>query len=242
MGRRRFVGVCLCVLACLALPGCLYPGGDGGGRTAPGEYVALVQNAVETYRDMRGVLPIKNSTAETPIYEKYKVDFKKLLDSGLISRVPADAFEGGGRYEYVIIDPEGKMQVKLRDLAVAQQIADLQREVDSYRLREGVLPAGPELWPSVHQIDFDRLGIKRLQVPSVYSGVYLAVLLHESGRVFVDYGPDIAIAMRELGIKEADPDTDLRVFLTERSHFVPAASLPYRWKDGEPAIEAGGTW
>lgn len=238
MGKWRIIGVFLC---CLALSGCLYGGTVQGGPSAPGEYVVLVQNAVETYRARTGVLPIKNSTAETPIYEKYKIDFRKLLDSGLISNIPADAFEGGGTNEYVIVDPEGELKVKLRDLVAAQQIADLQREVDSYRLREGALPAGPEVAPSFYQIDFAKLGRETLQVRSVYSSMFLAVLMHESGKVAIDYGPEIMNALRLEGVEEPDPGTDLRDYLVRQSPFVPTDSFPYYWSGGMPTLSAERT-
>lgn len=242
MKKRRIISVLfICLVLCLLLTGCLYPGGgaSGGGQTVPGEYLPQVQNAVETYRARSGVLPIKNSEADTPVYEKYKIDFRKLMDHGLISRVPDDAFEGGGVFEYVIIDPEGEMQVKLRDLVAAQQVADLQREIDSFRLREGFLPLGEEAAPSFYQIDYEKIGRKPLQVRSVYSSMFLTAVIHESGRVAIDYAPEIMNALRLSGVEHPDPDIDLRIYLTEQSPFVPTASFPYIWSGGMPVISAG---
>lgn len=227
------------LLSCVLLAGCLYPKERlAQNQISTGEYIVLIHNAVQNYKARTGVLPINNSTAETPIYEKYVIDMKKLLDQRLISNVPADAFEGGGTYQYVIVNPEGEFQVKLLDLVAAQKAADLQRLVYSYEAREGKLPLGDRLSPSdeFYAVDYAQLGVQQEQVRSVYSGMYLSFVMHESGDVTIQYAPDIMKALELAGVASPDPQLDLRSYLIEQSPFVPTDSYPYYWKDGQPQL------
>lgn len=42
------------------------------------DQILAVQTAVDTFKkDNGGILPIKTKEAETPIYQKYPIDFKK---------------------------------------------------------------------------------------------------------------------------------------------------------------------
>jgi hypothetical protein len=221
----------------IMLSGCLYPKDRlHKNQISTGEYLILVQNAVETYKQRTGVIPIKNSTEQTPIYEKYVVDFKKLLDYNVISQIPGDAYESGGMNYYVIVDPEGEMQVKLMDLITANKVADLQRKIDSYVAAGNKVPLGERMKPSFYSIDFKSLGMKSEQVRSVYSDMYLAILIHESGQVLVDYAPEVMNAIKMKNITEPDPNKDLRSYLVEQSNYIPVESYPYYWKDNEPVV------
>ncbi|MEX2416194.1 MAG: hypothetical protein WD424_08615 [Paenibacillaceae bacterium] len=234
---KRWQITVLLILMVIMLAGCLYPKDRlQQNQISTGEYMILVQNAVETYKERTGVLPIKNSTEETPIYEKYLVDFKKLLDRNVISRIPADAYEAGGSNYYVIVDPEGELKVKLMDLVIAGQVSDIQRRSDSYVAEGNDLPLGELVKPSFYHVDFERLGLKSEQVRSVYSEMFLPILIHQSGRITVDYAPEI---MRAITMKEnssPDPNIDLRTYLVEQSNYIPVNSYPYYWKDNEPVI------
>ena len=224
-------------ISCLLLAGCLYPKERlAQNQISTGEYIVLIENAVNTYKARTGVLPIKNSTALTPIYEKYVIDMKKLLDNRVISNIPVDAFEGGGTYQYVIVDPEGELRVRLLDLVAAQKAADLQRLVYSFEAREGKLPLGDRLSDEFYAIDFALLGTQREQVRSVYSGMYLSFVMHESGDVVIQYAPDVMKAVELAGVAAPDPQYDLRSYLIEQSPFAPTHSYPYYWVDGQPQL------
>jgi hypothetical protein len=234
---KQWLTTGILIMMVFMLAGCLYPNDQlQQNQISTGEYLILVQNAVETYEQRTGVLPIKNSTEQTPIYEKYLIDFKKLLDYNVISRIPADAFEAGGTNYYVIVDPEGEMKVKLMDLVTAGKISDIQRLSDSYVAEGNALPLGQLVKPNFYQIDFESLGIKSEQVRSVYSDMYLSILIHQSGHIAVDYAPEVmrAITMKE--ITAPDPNIDLRTYLVEQSNYIPVDSYPYYWKDKEPVI------
>jgi hypothetical protein len=221
----------------IMLSGCLYPKDRlHKNQISTGEYLILVQNAVETYKQRTGVIPIKNSTELTPIYEKYVVDFKKLLDYNVISQIPADAYESGGTNYYVIVDPEGEMKVKLMDLITANKVADIQRKIDSYVAAGNKVPLGEQIKPGFYSIDSQKLGVKSEQVRSVYSDMYLAIVIHESGQALVDYAPEVMNAIRMKNITEPDANKDLRSYLVEQSNYIPVESYPYYWIDDEPVL------
>lgn len=243
LGRRA--RTVLAIACFVVLAGCLYPDELRKENQVFGtEYIAVVQAAVDQYVEARSVLPIKNSEIDTPIYEKYVIDFKKLLDTPYLSLVPPNAFEKGGTSLYVLVDAETEPKVKLLDLVAAQRVNDVQNAVDRYRLSHGgELPVRPEETGDDEWwfIDYKKIGMSEVQVRSVYSGQYLPLMLHESGRVVIQYGPDIAGLIRRLGV-EPERGKDLRGYLVENSSFVPVKSAPYEWVDGEPVIRSGPPW
>lgn len=109
------------LLSAVLLSGCLYPKElRKENQMASGEYVMVVQNAIDQYKAKTGVLPIKNSTENTPIYEKYPVDFRK-LQGPYLSSIPVNAFENGGTAAYVLVDVETKPAVKMMDIPSFQK-------------------------------------------------------------------------------------------------------------------------
>lgn len=67
------------LLPCLVLAGCLYPEENRTQRQVPvQQWIEEVQRAVDAYQKETQVLPILSKEAETPIYAKYPIDFKKL--------------------------------------------------------------------------------------------------------------------------------------------------------------------
>lgn len=234
---KRWLITVLLLSMVILLAGCLYPNDRlQQNQISTGEYIILVQNAVETYKQRTGVLPIKNSKEDTPIYEKYLIDFKKLLDRNVISNIPADAYEAGGANYYVIVDPEDEMKVKLMDLVTAGQVSDIQRRTDSYVAEGNELPLGEQVMPGFYHIAFERLGMKSEQVRSVYTEMFLSILIHESGRVVVDYAPEVMRAITLKAVSTPNPNIDLRIYLVEQSNYIPVNSYPYYWKDNEPVI------
>lgn len=209
------------------------------GAPASGEYVALVQGAIDAYKQKTGVLPIKNSTESTPIYEKYRIDFKKLQDNHLLSVIPTNAFENGGSAMYVLVNVETKPEVKLMDLPTYQRVGALQNEVDAYmRDNGGQLPRADEVAPGFYSLDYAKLKRKPEELRSPYSRQFVGVVVHESGRIAIDYTQDIANAIAKSGGSQPDAKLDLRTILVAQSYFVPAWSFPYYWHDGKPALSA----
>lgn len=67
------------ILVLLTLTGCMYPEEKLVQNQVPyKDQLDSVQSAVNQYKEANGgLLPIKTKDAETPIYQKYPIDFKK---------------------------------------------------------------------------------------------------------------------------------------------------------------------
>lgn len=238
-GRRstsRWAGLIAVAALLPLLSGCMYPKEmRKENQVTAKESVLVVQNAVDQYKEKTGVLPIKNSELDTPIYEKYVLDMKKLTSGPYLGQVPATAFEKGGSYLFVLVNPEQKPIVKLMDLVAYQKAGDVQKWVDEYgKANGGALPLGESAGTDVFRLDFAKLGKKTEQVQSMYSRQYLGFLIDRSGKVGIDYAPEIMQAIERKSWKDSGGRTDLRTLLVEDAPFVPVKSFPYYWKDGEP--------
>ena len=62
------------------LTGCLYPKENMKQNAVPYEdQLQVVQKAVATFKEQNdGILPIKTRDMNTPIYQKYPIDFQKI--------------------------------------------------------------------------------------------------------------------------------------------------------------------
>jgi hypothetical protein len=222
----------------LLLTGCVY-GNEIKQQNAPatGEFISVVQGAVDQYIKRNGVPPIQNKDEDTPIYEKYLVDFSKLRNYNMISAVPTNAFENGGTAIYVLVNIEIKPEVKLMDLPSYQQMLELQRQVNAYIKKTGMLPKGESVAEHFYLLDVDKLSSKQTQMQSPYSHQPLEIVIHDSGRIAIDYTPELLKAINKSGLQPSDdPKLDLRSVLVEQAYFVPAWSYPYHWKDNQPTI------
>jgi hypothetical protein len=234
----RRLGFLIVLLIPLLLSGCVY-GNEIKQQNAPatGEFISIVQGAVDQYIKRNGVPPIQNKAEDTPIYEKYLVDFTKLRNYNMISSVPTNAFENSGTAIYVLVNVETKPEVKLMDLPSYQQMIELQRAVNTYIKKNGTLPKGDEVAEHFYQLSTDKLLLKKSQIQSPYSHQLLEIVIHDSGRIAIDYTPELLKAMNKSGLQQSDdPKLDLRSILVEQAFFVPAWSYPYHWKDNQPTI------
>jgi hypothetical protein len=231
----RAMTACLLILILTSMTGCLYPNDQTpGSQVSAREAVLTAQDAVNRYKEQTGLLPIQNAEQSVPLYEKYKIDFGKLKRMGFISQVPSAAFENGGAYQFLIIDEETKPQVKLLDLAVFQAVGNVQKKVDQYRLdHSNRNPAGDEVYPGFPEIDFGKLAMSVPDIRSMYSHQPLNLLVNDRGQVLVDYGIDIAAALKKLSAKPTVSE-DLRRLLVEASYYVPVRSPSYHLVNGEP--------
>lgn len=235
-GRVRLARAVAVLLLLPLLAGCMYPQEmRKENQVTARESILLVQNAVDLFKEQNGgVLPIKNSDVNTPIYEKYILDLKRLTQGPYLGQVPAIAFEKGGTFLFALVNPEQKPEVKLLDLTAYQKTGDIQNAVDDFLKKGGAVPKGEPAGRGVYWLDFAKLGRKTEQVRSVYSGQYLSYLVNDSGTVGIDYATEIMAAMERKGMKTADADIDLRAVLVEDAPYVPAKSFPYHWIDNEP--------
>ncbi|WP_052350442.1 DUF3939 domain-containing protein [Paenibacillus gorillae] len=235
---RRGIRSTLLIMAAVTLvvlSGCMYPKKQlKENQIPPKEAVRNVQAAIDQYQSETGMLPIKNSTSETPVYEKFQIDFHQLQTQGYISDIPSAAFEKGGNYYFLIINEDTEPAVKLMNLVNFQQLVDIQAAVRTYSSsHNGEVPKGGEAYPGFHYIDFDALKRKAPSLRSEYSGQTLALMTDEQGNVYADYGPDLMQAVQKSGGEPAE-GADVREVLVSSDLFVPVKSPLYHWKAGEP--------
>ncbi|HBI05177.1 MAG TPA: hypothetical protein DDY49_14250 [Paenibacillaceae bacterium] len=217
------------------LSGCLYPKERlAENTTPPVQQIQQVQEAVKKFQEKTGVLPLLNRDASTPIYEKYPIDFQKLVP-GYLSTIPGAAFEAGGNYMFVFINPEEKLEVRLADLVVSQKIQSLQQDVQLYYTRNKSYPFGEKIVDGYYLLDFKAFNQEDETVTSQYSQQHLNIIISEKGIVGVDYAPDIQMAVQKLSTPPG-PIEDLRTYLAVDSPVVPIKSFPYLLINGEPHL------
>ncbi|WP_404453177.1 hypothetical protein [Oceanobacillus kapialis] len=226
----------LCVLAVLS--GCLYPQGELAKNQSPNEaQLEMVQSAVDQYREMKqGLVPIKTKDNDTPIFQKYLVDFSLLKENNMITEIPGTAYENGGLYQYTLITPEENPKVKLIDLRITEEIRSVNVKLDIYRNEHLYPPFKEEIGEGIYTIDYEKLGLDTSpHVVSPYSKENLPIIMDVEGNLYVDYRIDLLNALKEYEHNYQNGD-DIRYLLAENSPFVPAYSLPYTIHSGEPVF------
>ncbi|MFI8576843.1 hypothetical protein [Rossellomorea aquimaris] len=214
----------LLILTISILSGCMYPEEKLSQNQIPYEtQVKAVQDAVVTYqKDNNGLLPIKTRDQDTPIYQKYPIDFRKLSPQYL-AEIPGNAFENGGVFQYVLTDVEEDPQVKIFDLRLAEQIRELKIRIEA----QGYPPFKEEVANNVYTLNYKELGYDGdVYVNSPYSNKNLPLVINGDGDIFVDYSMDLFEQIKSTD-KELKPGEDIRNLLVEDTFFVPAYSLPY---------------
>lgn len=217
----------------LVLAGCSYKSGYEPENLLPYEdQLNAVQNAVNSFReDSGGLLPIKTRDMETDQYIKYPIDFKKVVPS-YMGKVPANSYEAGGIYQYVIMDVEENPTVKLVDLRLADTIRDI-------NYRKGINGYGPVaeiIAEGVYKLDYKKMGYKsELSVQSPYSDTQLPLVATGDGKVYVDYSIELNHLLQDNEV-EVKPGEDIRFLLTDNFAIVPAYSLPYTVNENNEPI------
>lgn len=233
---KKFLIMGLLLIVSVILSGCLYPEDQKVQNQVPYEtQLQMVQTAVNQYKENNGVLPIKNKEAKTPVYEKYPIDFQKLVPK-YMEDPPANSFEGGGIYQYVLINPETNPEVKLLNLENVEEVQNLQVRLDVYKRENGYPPYKDVLPGGVFTLDYKKLGMKKEPVVvSPYSKKNLPLVIDTEGKVLIDYRPDLYDLLKEKDHSFEEGD-DIRDILTENAPFVPVYSKPYTIKSGEPVF------
>ena len=211
MKHTYLVGISL-VFMVFILSGCLYPKSELAQNQIPyEEQLNMVQTAVD----------------ETPIFEKYLIDFSLLKERGLLASIPGNAYEMGGVYQYVLITPEEDPRVKLIDLRLTEALRSVHFKLKLYRDKHLYPPFGEEITKGVYQINYDKLAMKEPpRVVSPYSQVNLPIVMDVNGELYIDYRIDLQRALEENDHSYTEGD-DIRMILAETTPFVPAYSLPY---------------
>lgn len=239
--KQTRIGAMLVVMSLMTilLTGCMYPKElrkENQGN--PEEFITVVQGAIDKFREKTGgMLPIKNSTMDTPLYEKYKVDFKKLQQYGLLTTIPGNAFESGGNFYYVLVNAETDPTIKLLDIASYQSVNQLQEKVNEYiRLNKGSIPSGEQISEGFYHVDFEKLKTDKPKLSSVYNRQnQLSYMIQDSGKVTINYAFDLMKLIDAKGVAQAlSADEDLRDLLALHTPFVPIQSVPYHWINEHP--------
>ncbi|MCQ6273871.1 hypothetical protein JMM81_02620 [Bacillus sp. V3B] len=206
------------------LTGCMYPEDKLVQNEIPyQDQIQSVQAAVTQFQeDKGGILPIKTSEETTPIYQKYLIDFKRIVPEYL-AEPPGNSFESGGVFQYVIVNAEKDPTVKIFDL----RIADMLGEINLRIKMQGYPPFKEKVAENVYTLNFEKLGYKEPPyVVSPYTQQNLSFVINGNAEVFVDYRNDLYEAMRK-GEHHYQTGEDIRAILLKDSPFVPAYSLPY---------------
>ena len=217
------LGLILVITAAL-LSGCMYPKEELTQNQIPyKDQVQAVQTAVDDFkRDNGGILPIKTKEAETPIYQKYPIEFKKISPK-YIAEPPGNAYENGGIFQYVLVDVETNPTVKLLDLRMTETIRELKLRIKT----KGYPPYKTQIAKNVFSLDYKKLGYETAPfVVSPYTNQNLSLVITGSAEVYVDYRPDLYQKLKNSDIV-VKPGEDIRSILVKDSMFVPAYSLPY---------------
>jgi hypothetical protein len=214
----------LFVLIAAVLSGCMYPEEKRAENQIPyDDQVQSVQRAVDRFQEENGgILPIKTKDASTPIYQKYPIDFQKIVPK-YMAEPPGNSFENGGIFQYVLVDVETNPTVKIFDLRIAETI----REINLRIKATGYPPYKEKIAENVYSIDYKKLGYKEEPVAiSPYSNQNLPFVITGNAEVFVDYRSDLYKALKTTK-HSYKPGDDIRGLLVKDSLFVPAYSMPY---------------
>jgi hypothetical protein len=217
--------IILFILTITLLTGCMYPKGELAKNQVPyKDQITSVQSAVNQFqKDSGGLLPIKTREGDTPIYQKYPIDFEKIVPKYL-SEAPGNAFENGGIFQYVLVDVETNPSVKLIDLRVTDTIRDIKLRINA---NGGYPPYKEKLSENVYSLDFSKLGYKEEPfAASPFTTLNLPFVTGVDGEIYVDYRMDLYQVLQKNKIEIA-PNEDIRYLLVKDSMFVPAYSLPY---------------
>lgn len=214
------------MLTTVVLGGCMFPDSQRAGNIPYEDQLQAVQTAVDAYREKTGVLPIKTKPANTPLMERYPVEFGRLVP-GYMADPPSNSFEGGGLFQYVLVDAETDPTVKLIDLRVSERLQELQTNINAFRAKEGKFPFKGSLGKNQFTLDYDKLFVaEEPTIPSPYSDEALPIYVDGSGQLFVDYRKDVEQALENTD-ELPKKGQDIRYLLYNSSPFVPAYSQGY---------------
>ncbi|WP_342774175.1 hypothetical protein [Aquibacillus sediminis] len=232
---RFFVFMLLIVI----LTGCMYPEENLTKNQIPNEVqLQQVQDAIDRYvENNNGRVPIRTKPSDTPIFQKYIIDFEPLKQQSYISDIPGIAFENGGFYQYVLVTPENDPTVKLIDLRTTEVVRSVRNRINIYRSENTYPPFGEEVGDGVYEINYEKIGLDEPPyVVSPYSQKSLPVVMDVNGEAYIDYRIDLYQVLEEHDHTYESGD-DIRWILANNHPFVPAYSLPYTLEDNEPVFK-----
>ncbi|WP_080845444.1 hypothetical protein [Cytobacillus gottheilii] len=231
--KKSLLRILAAAIVLMSLSGCAYPQERLAQNQIPYEdQISAVQNAVDQFREANsGLLPIKTKDMETPIYQKYLIDFNKLTPA-FMAEPPGNSFEMGGVFQYVIVNAETEPTVKIFDLRMAETIREIKIRLKGHEYP----PFKEQIESHVFTLDFEKLGYKENPAAiSPYSGRELPFVITGDGEIYVDYRSDLfeTVEKTDLPLKQGE---DIRDILVKDSLFVPSYSLPYTVNENNEPI------
>ncbi|WP_411953332.1 hypothetical protein ACKXGF_08365 [Alkalibacillus sp. S2W] len=220
------------------LSACLYPNEQRSENQVSNEQqLSRVQQAVDQFREQEnGILPIETRDQNTPLFIKYPVNFTPLIDQNYLGEIPANSFEEGGYYSYVILDPEDTAEVKVSDVRVTQSLRSVNYDINLYQNENGHPPYGESIGDGVFTINEEHIDLQdSLSVSSPYSSQSLDIIMTSQAEAAIDYRPDVYRLLEEEGIETYEGD--LRYLLLDHYPIVPAYSPEMYLEDGEIILE-----
>ncbi|MGC4376281.1 hypothetical protein WD019_04970 [Fictibacillus sp. Mic-4] len=232
---KKLMALCMIGLV-FTLSGCLYPNDKRAENRIPyKDQIQSVQSAVEDYHKDTSILPIKNSDQSTGIYEKYRIDFGRLIPK-YMQKPPGNSYENGGTFQYVLVDAETKPKVKLIDLVTVNRVQEFDMRLKDYIRRNKYPPFEHVLGNGYFTLNYKELGLKSEPfVVSPFSGKHLPLIIDSKYNVYVDYSMDLYEALHKYK-HHYKTGQDIRDILVDHSNFVPAFSVPYTVKKNEPVF------
>ena len=95
-------------LTLLLLVVCIQANKDTASDIPYADQIEVIQKAVDAYQENSGgMLPIKTRDEATDIYIKYPIEFSQIVPA-YTEKIPSNAFEKGGIFQYVLMDVEDK--------------------------------------------------------------------------------------------------------------------------------------
>ncbi|MBC5637077.1 hypothetical protein H8S33_09690 [Ornithinibacillus sp. BX22] len=236
--KHTYKIIAMMLLILFILSGCLYPSSQLEKNQTPNQaQLDMVQSALNDYQEKtNGLLPIRTKPNETPIFEKYIIDFNQLKEQGSLAEVPGNAYENGGIYQYAIINPDTNPEVKLIDLRITDALRSINLKINLYRDKNLYPPFGEVVENGIFTIDHEKLGLETPPtIESPYSDAVLPIVMDTDGNIYIDYRIDLNNALKEYNSSYKEGE-DIRFLLAENTPFLPVYSLPYTVKDNEPVF------
>ena len=220
---KKTMQALLLIISIIVLSGCMYPEELKVENQIPAQdQLDAVQRAINEYKVDTGVLPIKNRDMDTDIFIKYLIDFEKLVPKYL-SAAPANSYEKGGIFQYVIWEAENNPTVKLVDLRTPDKIRDVYARMTVKNYPQ----YGQAITDYIFTINHKNIGYEEpLTVPSPYTNNTLPLILNSEGKVYVDYSIDLNLFIQEQNLSLTEGE-DIRFYLADFYPVLPAYSLPY---------------
>jgi hypothetical protein len=221
---KKIIPFFLILLVSSLLSACMYPEEELAQNKIPyKDQIQSVQSAVNQFQEAKGgILPIKTKESDTPIYQKYPIDFKKIAPA-YMAEPPGNAYESGGVFQYVLVDVETNPTVKLLDIRMAETIREIKIRIQT----QDYPPFKEKLADNVFSLDYKKLGYEEEPVViSPFTQKNLPLVVDGNAEVYVDYRSDLYELLQK-GEHSYKSGEDIRDLLVKDSYFVPAYSLPY---------------